>query len=83
MINLAAAKKESGQPVRISGEEYVSGLKGHRTEEADPLGLRRRRLNGAKMLRARARSLMLAQQLGAATRRRSSATSAVSAADEK
>lgn len=67
MIKAAAAKRESGQAVRIECDEYVAGLSGNRIDEADPLGLRRRRRQGdaARMLRARARSMLLAQQWAA------------------
>ena len=61
----SSAKHTGGCSVRISKEEYLSGLLGHRTEEADPLGLRRKRrtAGGAvKMVRARARGLLLAKQ---------------------
>jgi hypothetical protein len=64
LVKTAAAKRTDGVPVRIDCDEYVAGLRGHRTEEADPLGLRKRRRHGdaARMLRARARSMLLAQQ---------------------
>ena len=68
MINLAATKRAADEPVRITFEEYCHGLRGHRTEEADALGLRRRKRRGAdltRMMRARARSVMLAQMWGA------------------
>ena len=67
LINLAAAKRFAGEPVRITVDEYIDGLRGHRAEEADVLGLRRRRRgsDASRMLRARARSVMLAQQWSA------------------
>ena len=48
--------------------QYLDGLGGHRTEEADALGLRKKRARGARggapHARARARGMLLAKQWG-------------------
>ena len=61
-------RRAAAAAARLTVEEYLDGLGGHRTEEADALGLRKKRARAehaaGRLMRARARGMLLAKQWG-------------------